>query len=85
MANSQIKPWNNLWADLSQGMANSQIKPWNNLWADLSQGTADSQLKLELRCLVLQKKTSNPPKETQQTLLTWCKSNNQTQDPRIPQ
>ena len=38
MANSQMEPWNNLWADLSQGMANSQMEPWNNLWADLSQG-----------------------------------------------
>ena len=44
MANSQIEPWNNLWADLSQGMANSQIEPWNNLWADLSQGMTNSQI-----------------------------------------
>ena len=42
MANSQIEPWNNLWADLSQGMTNSQMEPWNNLWADLSQGMANS-------------------------------------------
>ena len=39
-----MKPWNNLWADLSQGMANSQMEPWNNLWADLSQGMANSQI-----------------------------------------
>ena len=38
MTNSQMEPWNNLWADLSQGMANSQMEPSNNLWADLSQG-----------------------------------------------
>ena len=44
MANSQMEPWNNLWADLSQGMANSQMEPWNNLWADLSQGMANSQM-----------------------------------------
>ena len=44
MANSQIEPWNNLWADLSQGMANSKMEPWNNLWADLSQGMANSQM-----------------------------------------
>ena len=31
MANSQLEPWNNLWADLSQGMANWQMEPWNNL------------------------------------------------------
>ena len=40
MANLQTEPWNNLWADLSQGMANLQTEPWNNLWADLSQGMA---------------------------------------------
>ena len=44
MANSQMEPWNNLRADLSQGMANSQMEPWNNLWADLSQGMANSQM-----------------------------------------
>ena len=38
------EPWNNLWADLSQGMANSQMEPWNNLWVDLSQGMANSQM-----------------------------------------
>ena len=44
MANSQIEPWNNLWAGLSQGMANSHMEPWNNLWADLSLGMANSQM-----------------------------------------
>ena len=44
MANSQIEPWNNLWADLSQGMANSQNELWNNLRADLNQGMANSQM-----------------------------------------
>ena len=39
-----MEPWNNLWADLSQGMANSQIEPWNNLWTDLSQGMGISQI-----------------------------------------
>ena len=39
-----MEPWNNLWADLSQGMANSQMEPWNNLWADLSQGMAYLQM-----------------------------------------
>ena len=42
--NLQIEPWNNLSADLSQGMANSQMEPWNNLSADLSQGMANSQM-----------------------------------------
>ena len=45
---SQIEPWNNLWADLSQGMANSQMEPWNNLWADLRQGMANSQIEAEV-------------------------------------
>ena len=36
--------WNNLWADLSQGMGNSQMETWNTLWADLSQGMANSQM-----------------------------------------
>ena len=39
-----MEPWNNLWADLSQGATDSQMEPWNNLWADLRQGMANSQM-----------------------------------------
>ena len=39
-----IELWNNLRADLTQGIANSQMEPWNNLRADLSQDKANSQM-----------------------------------------
>ena len=47
MANLQMEPWNNLWANLSQRHGiTSQVEPWNNLWAhrSKSKGMANSQI-----------------------------------------
>ena len=68
MANTQMEPWNNYWAELSQGMANSQIEPWNNYWAELSQGMANSWSKLDIWLVNFwERELENVPKESQQT------------------
>ena len=66
MANSQLEPWNNLWADLSQGMANSQMEPWNNLWDVLNK----LQVISKPACFAEGKIPRIKSGETEQTLLT---------------